>query len=377
MQWGILPVTNTLNDLDPDANPLYNADYPSRAVWRLTNAQGGITNGASNNNLFAYSGMAWDEENGVAWLPLQGGHGDYGGNEPYKVRLYDDSPAWEMPRGPSGSLPLIAGGLPAGSTPYGNTFLLGDEQEHSGVYADGRPRAMHSYRLNVHVPGVGMVATGLGGIYASGQASLPQTWLMDEATCEWTRKNDRAGGMMGGIMGSAAAYDKSRHCVWYLGSGASSLWHLNLSTWVWTPSTAYKNTGGDTGLIYADNIDTLIEFASYYALKFQVWNPATQTTYTPTVIGTMPAMDGNTGVTWCSSLGAMVVSGADGALAAIYPGADPFTDPWTVGSIATTGSPSPQYTGGGTLNRFVYMARLNGFFLLNAAGERPYFLPLD
>lgn len=375
--WGTIPVSNTLDGINPSNNPIYNSDYPSRPVWRLTNAVGGICNG-SGNNLFPYSGAIWDESTGRLILPLQGGHGDHGGNDPYDVRLYDDIPNWVMRRPPSGALPLIAGGLPAGSTPQNTSFLLADGQEHSGVYADGRPRSMHSYRLHSYVPGIGPVMSGLGGIYPSGQASLAQTWSLDETSWEWTYRTTRSGYASGYVMEGASIYDPTRNRVWWLGAGLSRLWWLNLDTWTWVDTGHDKNTSGGTSLIYCKEIDALFEGCAYYTNDFAVWNPATGVQYQPAIIGAAPhSIDGNGGMAWCNSLQCMVILGSTGQIYTLTPGANPFTDAWTWGQITVAGTPSAQYSGGGTTSRFQYSERLNGFILLNSTAEQPYFLALD
>ncbi len=371
--WTTIPASNYVTSIDPDKTATYNADYPSRAVWRRTAT--GDTNG-TGVNVLPYSGATWDEQHGVFWLPLGGGHGDYAGNESYKIRLFDDTPSWSMPLPPSGSVPFITGGLPAGATPQGNSYLLDDGAETSGVYKDGRPRSMHSYRLHVYVPNIGNIMCNQAAQFIS-TAATNKTWLQNPTTAEWEYKVTRTGYAVGTNMEGSSTYDSTRNLVWYLGAGFSALWSLDPTTWTWVESANQKNTSGGTGLFYCSGKDCLFEVCSYYTNKFAVWNPSTKTQYTPNVSGTAPSFDGNSGITWCTKLGCIVVLVSGGALYTLTPGANPYTDTWTWGTLPVSGAPSALYSGGGTLSRFQYSQRLDGFILLNSLSELPYFFPLS
>ena len=143
-----IPASNTLDDLNPKNNPAINPVYPSTPEWMGNHA----------NIIGAWCGACYGDDAGELWLPLSGGHGDYAGNEPYKINLRADVPQWEMVRPPSGAI--------------GNVLTTNDGQEASGVYSDGRPRSIHSYNKSVWIDGVGPAVAVQGSTSWSAQAGV-------------------------------------------------------------------------------------------------------------------------------------------------------------------------------------------------------------
>lgn len=132
---GTIPIANKLSDLNPDNNPAINPNYPSSAPWTGSTGHTSV--------ISTWCGACYDRATDTLHFPLSGGHGDWAGNEPYKVRIGDESPLFVMMRNPSGAV--------------GNTGTLNDGLESTGVYFDGRPRAIHSANRPVYVPGLGPI----------------------------------------------------------------------------------------------------------------------------------------------------------------------------------------------------------------------------
>ena len=82
--WIEVPTTNTLADLNPKNNSTINPNYPSSPEWSAVGGQAAIVT--------AWCCGCFDQATDTLWLPLGGGHADYAGNEPYKIRLDTDSP---------------------------------------------------------------------------------------------------------------------------------------------------------------------------------------------------------------------------------------------------------------------------------------------
>ena len=143
---------NTLDDVNPE--------YDSTSV-KLPKHTSMESSTEHKSIIIAWCGACFDDNESVLWLPL-GGHSDYAGKyEPYKeIDLSVNSPTWEMVRPPSGAI--------------GNQMVLDDGQEATGLYSDGRLRAVHSYNKPVYVPQIGPVMSVTGMAYKSAGAGLRQ-----------------------------------------------------------------------------------------------------------------------------------------------------------------------------------------------------------
>ena len=82
--WRVVPASSQLGALDPRYIEAVNPDYPAAPEW--------APGFGMPSKLFSYSGACYDQTNDVLWAPLQGGHGDYAGNEPYKIGLNVSTP---------------------------------------------------------------------------------------------------------------------------------------------------------------------------------------------------------------------------------------------------------------------------------------------
>ncbi len=372
--WGEIPAT-LLSSIDPNNNPAINPNYPSRAPWLLRAS--GNANTASNIGVMTpWCGGAYDDSTGTFWLPLGGGHADYGGNEPYRINLNADAPAWEMVRPPSGSLPLIAGGIPAGSTVQNNSYLLDDGLESSGVYADGRPRAIHSYRKHVYVPGVGPVMVVQGGTFTNVGESAKRTWTLNESTGEWTWRSTADSAYIGSSSGGSACYDSTRNCIYWTGNGTYKLLKLNLSTWTFSDvgTQTIASTNG-VAITYIAEHDIVFQVCDYYATDFCIRDPATGAITSPSVTGSAPAINGATGMDWVPGIG--MVFEVSKALYALTPTGNPKTDPWAWSVLSAANASLPDMPTQGAYTKFGYSAKLGGIYRFTDNAHKPWFFATE
>lgn len=377
--WGEIPTT-LLSSIDPKNSLTHNPNYPSVAPWNRT-ASGNVNKPSVDAVMVAYCGGAFDDATGTFWLPLGGGHADSGDNASYKINLNVESPSWSMVRPPSGSTTLIAGGLPSGSTAQGSSFLLDDGQETSGVYADGRPRAIHSYRKHVYLPGVGPIMAVQGGTFTSVGESTKKTWSMDESTGEWTHHSTAdAMTYVGGSSGGSACLDTTRNKVLWLGAGTGSrLYRLDHTAWAWSQVSADTNAAtGDVSITYIHEHDIVFEVCAYFSNGFCVRDAATGAITYPSVTGTPPTMDAAYGHAWVPDVGMVFCVGK--TLYKLTPTGNAKTDAWAWSVLAADNASLPTDTGskssggtGGMYSKFGYSARLGGLYRFTNYTDKPWF----
>lgn len=374
--WAEIPST-LLSSIDPSNSAVHNPNYPGRSPWTQTSA--GVTNSGSNNGVvLPWCGASYDDTHARVWLPLGGGHGDYGGNESYYIDLNVDSPAWVMKHPPSGSTTLISGGLPVGATPKDNSYLLDDGKEASGIYADGRPRAIHSYRKHVYVPGVGPVIPVQGGCFANVTDSSKDTWLMNELDGEWEWKSTANVSSDGASSGSAACYDPTRNVIYWQGIGSYNLKKLNLSTWAFSTlgTGTASNCSGDVSIVYIPGHDVIFKACSSFTYGFAIHDAATSAVTYPTTTGTGPALGGSSGIDWVPSLGALVVLSGAGNIYTLTPTGNAKTDPWAWSLLLSSNAPTTDTTVG-VYSKFGYSDRLGGCYKIIQSTAKPWFFATE
>jgi len=362
--WVQIPTANLLSDLDPENDPAINPNYPGASPWH-----------AMGN--YARTMVAW---NGGVVTPfglfiraLKGGHADWGGNESELINLMAGAPEFIRIHLPTGAI--------------GNEGVINDGNESSGNYFDGRPRSIHSYRKNIWDPVRGKVMCAVqGNCYYSGQAGPPRTMFMDIATGDWEMRGNHPG--PGTSSGGAAVWDSTRQRAYWLGVNTCKLsWYdYDTDTWTLLSSGTTNLESGYQCLVYAPVLDCIVQFNPNLTDRFKVWHPDTGVRVGPGATNSYPTDVGNVGqigAAWVASLGCICIwnngTGTTETIHTLTPGADPFTDPWTWGTL--TNDPSNAVTptaaqGNGTYGRFDYCHALRGFYLHNAVGERPYFYAL-
>ncbi len=355
-QWGIISLTNKISDIDPEDDVLINPDYPSNAPWHA--------NGGLPLMMSAWCGACFDETGGVLWFPLSGGHADYAGNEPYKIDISVDAPTAVMLRNPSGAI--------------GDTGTLNDNQESSGVYFDGRPRAIHSYNKPVYVPNVGPFTSIQGNTAWSGQAGTNDTLLLNESTGETTRLATNSG--TGAFAATGSTYDASRHVIWNRGAGTGRMtkYDIDLDTWVTVGAQIALSAG--CSLTYIPEHDVIFLINIGYANNFAIFDCATGLYSEPSISGsfigsalqpfTQPRLvsDGSYLAIWDNSTNTTIIN-------TLTVPTDPRTDNWVISQLTVDAGNSvtpTAKTSNGTFGRFFYSPVYNVFGVINSTNQDIY-----
>lgn len=368
-QWVEVTTSNTLASVNPALSATYNRTFPS-AHW------------VSHPSIVtAWNGAAWDEAAKTLWLPLQGGHTDYSGNEPYKIACGVSAPTWVMVRPPSDSLTFT-------------DINMNDAGETTGLYSDGRLRSGHSYNYNIYVPGVGPVISQVAATYSSGSGGKRLCSVLNESTGEAALSVDWSGVTGSGAPYGFAVWDSSRSRIFTCGTETARPYTIVLG------DTATAR-GASPGNIFANyirgaycaSIDVVVAMSNtsggaYRAASgWTVFDPSTGTDYHPAITGSFATgfvISGLVGMEWDDVNGRLLLwnqSTNTAQISTLTPGADPYTDAWTAGSIAISGSntvtPSAAAVSGSgntTLGRLAFSASLGGCFLLNSTSGPLYFV---
>lgn len=376
--WAVVPATNQLTDIDPTAGATDVAPPGADFVAR------GMTAG-----LFAWTGGVWDDATGTWWMPLGGGHTDYGGNEPYKIVLADSAPTWVMVRPPTGSDHPDGGNY----SPVIEPGTTRDGLETSGVYFDGRLRAVHSYNNQCFVPGLGpVIARRTGHFYTAptGGGKKEAHYLDSDGEahllCDYSAITGQG---TGSAHDGAAAYDPTRGTqgsVWCVGHGASRLIQIDVQA-----GTAQGRGSSDLGwivsggdMVYIPSMDVLAMWSAgtlvIVRLDLDDYSRVTPTLSGSFASGLVNANFVGTGFDWSPELGKLLLyqqSSNTTVISTLTP-SDP-DDPsagWTRGSLTVDGSNSvtpPVSDANGLFGRFGYSTYLKGCYLVSATNDDVYF----
>jgi len=376
--WAVVPATNQLTDIDPTAGATDIAPPGADFIAR------GQTLG-----LFAWTGGVWDEATGTWWMPLGGGHTDYGGNEPYRIRLADAAPTWVMVRPPTGSDPANGGDW----TPPIEPGTTRDGLETSGVYFDGRLRAVHSYNNQTFVPGLGPVITRRTGHFytaPTGGGKKEAHWLDSSGEahllCDYSAI---AGQGTGSAHDGAACYDPTRGAqgsIWCVGHGSSRLIQIDVDA-----GTAQGRGSNDYGwitsggaMVYIPSMDVLAMWSAGTLVIVRL-DQGSYAKVTPTLSGSFASGLTNanfvgTGFAWSAELGKLLLyqqASNTTQISTLTPSDE--EDPsagWTRGSLTVDGSNSvtpPVSDANGLFGRFGYSTYLKGCYLVSATNDDVYF----
>ena len=232
--------SNTLASVDPENSAVINPNGAhNMSPWH------GV--GGQHQLIDAWNSATYDDLTHSMHIGPAGGHDDYWGNERYKIDLSASSPSWTLLAAPTGAI--------------GNTGVLRDGQEFSGVYFDGRPRSNHTYNFPVYAPGRGPV---LPRIVSTSPASggAPKAFLIDPNTGQTSLLVNYAGtsGIEGdtGVPVGASCYDPTRDCIWTMYAGNAQIQKLNLRTnSVTTHGPSSNYAAGILALYYLPEVDAL------------------------------------------------------------------------------------------------------------------------
>ncbi|UXI65820.1 hypothetical protein [Tahibacter amnicola] len=370
--WRAIPAANTLQQIDPARNPQLNPylvgnPNDNRGPWGGALGQAGV--------ILPWCGACYDNGSGTLWLPLGGGHGDYAGNEAYGICLADEIPQWRMPRPPSGSMPL-------------GQITLADGQEATGNYADGRPRAIHSYNKHVYLPGRGPFCAVQGATFQSGQAGTQRSLLLNTSNGEWEVRTTHPAAA---VEYGGACYDATRDAVWWIGAGTAWLTRYDVASNQWDVFTGgtQANYWNYHALTHAPQHDILVMLSAALPQGFAIWDATTAQLTHPGATNSWPAHlgqpGGQAGCQWVPGLNAVALwhnrnVATTSAVTLLRAPADPRSQPWTWDTLPVAAGNTVTPTIGqanGTFGRFGYAPGLDGFYLLNDVDEPVYFFALS
>lgn len=346
---------------NPELDAAVNPGFGGTSPWHASNGFPGKNN--------AWNGACSNNATGELWRALDGGHADWGGNEPFKLAMYAETPVWNMLRRPSGALP--------------GAITINDGGEASGVFtADGKLRPGHSYNNNIYVPGVGPVITRGEFVYLSGQAGFKRAYKLNETTgeatllCDWSALSGAGSGTGG------ATYDASRHCVWFMGTGNAALMKLDMTTNIATVALSAGNYNKDYArLVYIPTIDMVAVFhiggGGYTTSPVYFIDVANGfAVIQPTLTGTKSAgltLNGQVGADWDGTRFGLWNNASNRTeISTLTPTGNPRTAPWAWGIMNVSGANAVTPTAAlsnGTYGRFGFNAKLNRWYLHNAVSD--------
>jgi hypothetical protein len=307
-------------------------------------------------------------------IPLSGGHADYAGNEPYSVDLFQDTVTWRMLRNPSGAV--------------GNLMNLNDGLESTGVYADGRLRAIHSYNVQVAAKGRFFISA-LPAIAFSGQAQVRKCFEISPVTGEAVQVADYSALFGGDMLDSCAIYDTLRDKIILATSEMGRLRQIDPVTGLIESylTNANRFNYGLNG-VYAENLDRYIyigtqttntAFAANRGLA--IVNPANRTIIYPQVDDFPARINKQAGVVWQASENRLLcwnnTSNTRNITTITPSNPNDLSQPWVVGTLNGTGTTPTTSVGNGIYNRMQYSERLGGFVIFNRITEPLYFMRID
>lgn len=354
-----IAIGTTLASIDPENNPAINPNHPSAAPWHGVGGQQAI--------FTAWGDLCVDTDRSVVHSPLNGGHNDYAGNEPYKIDLSVDSPAWVMLRNPSGAI--------------GNLITLNDGQEATGLYADGRVRSTHGYNKLAYIPGVGPAVIQLGGCYAnSSGGKTKRPILIDPNTGEMTRWGAENPDASAVVDDGGGCYDPSRHALWWKGPGTAKFTWYDIALDQWTSVGSSVAVTGGVGMTYIEGHDCIVWVNPNITNGFGVFDCATGIHYEPAISGAFVGMSlsessppqrvtgTNDFALWDNSSDTTIIN-------TLSFSSNPRSDTWQIGQLPVDASNTvtPSARGNGTNGRFFYLPKLDGFGLVNSVNEQIYF----
>lgn len=360
--WGTIPATNTLSDLNPRNNPDLNPVFPDKPEWEAL--------GSFNAIITAWCGATYNKDLNELRIPLIAGHADYAGGESYNIYLKSETPSWNMMHPPTGALP--------------DAIVTNDGQENTGLYANGRPRAIHTYNKCLWVPAYGhlVVPQGNCSVLANGGTLRAlhfnqNTGLMD------LFGSDLGVGSPGDYSGGATCWDDSRQCVWVrrVGTGRFHRYFPATDTWQADVSNSIA-VSGNNAMEYIPEHDCILWFNTTFsdAGEVGVLDCATGTITRKSVSGIISGsnlrglsqprrFDGNNFAWWHNSSDTTQIN-------VLSFDTDPISGNWSVSqlSVAPENSVIPTTaTSNGTYGRFFVDEVLGIMGVINAVNQPIYF----
>lgn len=360
--WGVVPSLNTLADINPRNNPLINPVFPNKPEWEAT--------GSFQQIIGAWCGASYNFIEDELRISIPAGHSDYAGGEPYSIRLKTDSPRWEMLHHPTGAI--------------GDGTITNDGQEATGLYANGRARAIHSYNKLVYIPSYGHAAIPQGSTSHGAQNGTTKAVIFDDVTGEMIRFGaEIQGEISGDYSGGAAVYDESRQSVWVrkVGSGRFHRYHVPSDTWIKDVSDSIA-TSGSNGLEYIPEHDCILWLNNTFNSRGEIAVLNCQTgEITRKQVGGIPVglplngqvrprlFDTNKFACWNNSSETTKIN-------VLSFDTNPISGNWNVSQLNVSAENTiipTTATGNGTYGRFFYSKNLGIFGVVNGVTQPIYF----
>lgn len=360
--WGVVPTTNVLADLNPRNNPLLNPVFPSKPEWE---ALGSFTAIVS-----AWCGATYNADLSEIRIPLIAGHADYAGGESYNIYLKSEAPTWVMMHPPTGALP--------------DAVITDDGQENTGLYANGRPRAIHTYNKCIWVPTYGhlVVPQGNCSVAANGGTLRALHFNQDTGLMDLFGA-DLGVGSPGDYSGGATCWDDSRQCVWIrrVGTGRFHRYFPASNTWQADVSNSIA-VSGNNAMEYIPEHDCIVWLNTTFsdAGEVGVLNCATgvitRKAVSGTVVGTnlrglsQPRrINSNQFAFWHNATNTTDIN-------VLEFDTDPIAGNWSVSQLPVDVSNVVTPTvaaSNGTYGRFIHDDKLGIFAVINAVSQPIYF----
>jgi hypothetical protein len=366
--WGVIP-GNKLADVNPDNDPAYNPNFPARAPWRQIGSQLGV--------MAAWCGMAFDPVAGRGWIPNGEGHNDGWANTVYKWDLDRAVPGWEMVRPPSA------------------VSNYADGRVDTGVYSDGRPRALHTYNYTEYIPGIGPAVCNEIALSNTGGSGPGRLYLVNESTGEATF---RAASTPANGSGAASCHDPYRGVVWMRVNGTQPMRYWRPDTNIWSTFGSNQGWNGSCSLCYLPKHDCILigngdeELLQTVTGGFCVFDCVTGTYHFPVFRGAPTTLNmglpgglwpGKCQPSWDARRGCAYAwdqdRGSTTSVLRLTPGANPRTDEWTIDTVPLSAGnavvPSAAQPAG-TYGRAFYWAAQDVLVVVNRVNEPGYFFRL-
>lgn len=330
------------------------------SLWQWTQLAGtaafsGVTpaanpGGAYNSRLDAWNGFT--AKGSSVYIAGMGGHGDYAGNEAYRLDLAAASPAWAILRQP---------------TPAAQVQL------DVSYYLDGRPSSAHLY-YSLHAVGNELLRTMNGSQWGDGQHSDTKVVAFDLATNDWRAAGTYPDAPATGFARSICV-DPRDGTIYF--TGGTALHSRNPTTGVWTQRATWPENG--TALYYrAGAVDTLrnrvVFFGNAYipsngGLVYDIASGVMSAiAFSGTGLSAVVAEAGNT-AWYDSGLDRFLVKTPSGN--ALYT-VNPTT--WECAALSTSGGSAIANAVNGVFNKFVYVPLLGGYYYQPSHASNGWFL---
>lgn len=360
--WGTVPATKTLASLNPRNNPLLNPVYPSKPEWEAT--------GSFQAIVTAWNGASYNRDLNELRIALIAGHADYAGGESYNIYLDSESPEWVMMHPPTGALP--------------DAVITNDGQESTGLYSNGRPRAVHTYNKAIWVPNYGHMMVPQGNCSVAANGGTLRAILFNQETGLMDLFGAAIGvGSPGDYSGGGSCWDTLRECVWVrrVGTGVFHRYYPATNTWQINTSASIA-VAGNVAMEYMPEHDCIVWLCTTFsdAGEVGVLNCATGVITRKAVSGSLVGMNlrglcqprkfsANQFAMWHNSTDTQTIN-------VLSFDTHPITGNWSVTQLpvspSNTVTPTAA-TANGTYGRFFLDEKLGIMGVINGVTEPIYF----